>query len=151
MLEDVKGIGPKTVGLLNKLGIITIDDLINYYPFRYNKIELTNLQDGDVIVNGIIETAPMTTYIKRNLNKMVFRVMVDNYLVDVVIFNRAFLKQYLLVGKTITVIGKYDKNTLTASDIKLEDIGDKTKVTPIYHLVKGLTNKNMNNYKKDFQ
>ena len=69
MLEDIKGIGPKTVGLLNKLGIQTKDDLINYYPFRYNKIELTPLKDGEVVVNGIVETQHIATYIKRKFNK----------------------------------------------------------------------------------
>ena len=135
MLEDVKGIGPKTVGLLNKLGIETIDDLINYYPFRYNKIELTNLSDGEVIVNGIIETAPMTTYIKRNLNKMVFRVMIENYLVDVVIFNRAFMKNNLRRGKEITLIGEYDskKNSITCQDIRFNKINSST-IEPVYRL-----------------
>ena len=147
MLEDVKGIGPKTVGLLNKLGIITIDDLINYYPFRYNKIELTNLQDGDVIVNGIIETAPMTTYIKRNLNKMVFRVMVDNYLVDVVIFNRAFMKNNLRRGKEITLIGEYDsrKNTLTCQDIRFNKLTSNT-IEPVYRLTQGISSRVLNQY-----
>ena len=147
MLEDIKGIGPKTVGLLNKLGIITIDDLINYYPFRYNKIELTNLSDGDVIVNGIIETAPITTYIKRNLNKMVFRVMIENYLVDVVIFNRAFMKNNLRRGKEITLIGEYDskKNTITCQDIRFNKITGST-IEPVYRLTQGVTSRTLNQF-----
>lgn len=147
MLEDIKGIGPKTVGLLNKLGIKTIDDLINYYPFRYNKIELTNLSDGDVIVNGIIETAPITTYIKRNLNKMVFRVMIENYLVDVVIFNRAFMKNNLRRGKEITLIGEYDskKNTITCQDIRFNKITGST-IEPVYRLTQGVTSRTLNQF-----
>ena len=147
MLEDIKGIGPKTVGLLNKLGIETIDDLINYYPFRYNKIELTNLSDGDVIVNGIIETAPITTYIKRNLNKMVFRVMIENYLVDVVIFNRAFMKNNLRRGKEITLIGEYDskKNTITCQDIRFNKITGST-IEPVYRLTQGVTSRTLNQF-----
>ena len=147
MLEDVKGIGPKTVGLLNKLGIKTIDDLINYYPFRYNKIELTNLSDGEVIVNGLIETAPMTTYIKRNLNKMVFRVMIENYLVDVVIFNRAFMKNNLRRGKEITLIGEYDskKNSITCQDIRFNKITGST-IEPVYRLTQGISSRVLNQF-----
>ena len=34
-LKDVRGIGPKSLSLLNKIGIYTIDDLVTHYPFRY--------------------------------------------------------------------------------------------------------------------
>ena len=35
-LTKIKGIGPKTLSLLNKLNIEDIDDLIRYYPYRYS-------------------------------------------------------------------------------------------------------------------
>ena len=38
-LQDIKGLGPKGILVLNKLGITTPNDLISYYPYRYNKIE----------------------------------------------------------------------------------------------------------------
>ena len=31
-LDDIKGLGPKNLLLLNKLGIYTVEDLINFYP-----------------------------------------------------------------------------------------------------------------------
>ena len=144
-LSFVKGIGKVTIGKLNKLDIYNLEDLITYFPYRYEILKKTSLYDDKVVISGIIESNPTINYFNRK-NRLGFRLRIEDRVINVVIFNRAFLKQHLLVGKTITVIGKYDKNTLTASDIKLEDIGDKTKVTPIYHLVKGLTNKNMNNY-----
>ncbi|MBQ3474601.1 MAG: ATP-dependent DNA helicase RecG [Bacilli bacterium] len=144
-LSFVKGIGKVTIEKLNKLDIYNLEDLITYFPYRYEILKKTSLYDDKVVISGIIESNPTINYFNRK-NRLGFRLRIEDRVINVVIFNRAFLKQHLLVGKTITVIGKYDKNTLTASDIKLEDIGDKTKVTPIYHLVKGLTNKNMNNY-----
>lgn len=146
MLEDIKGVGPKTLGTLNKLGIKTIDDLINYYPFRYNKIELTPLKDGEVVVNGIVETPPIATYIKKNFNKLSFRVEVDNYLVDVVIFNRAFMKNNIKRGKTVTLIGEYNsiKNSISCSDIRLFETKETT-FEPVYRLTSGITSKVLNN------
>ena len=144
-LSFVKGIGKVTIEKLNKLDIYNLEDLITYFPYIYEILKKTSLYDDTVVISGIIESNPTINYFNRK-NRLGFRLRIEDRVINVVIFNRAFLKQHLLVGKTITVIGKYDKNTLTASDIKLEDIGDKTKVTPIYHLVKGLTNKNMNNY-----
>ena len=141
-LEDIKGIGPKLVGTLNKMGIYTVDDLINHYPYRYNTIRLTPLINGDVTVVGMVDTPPVVTYIKRNLNKMTFRVLIDNYLVNVTIFNRAFMKNNIKRGSTLTLIGEYDekKNTLTASDIRFKVIENEL-IEPIYHLSNGITSR----------
>ena len=49
-LETIEGIGPKTKELLNKIKIYTVEDLLNYYPYRYDIIkrsDLSNLSDGD--------------------------------------------------------------------------------------------------------
>ena len=37
-LDKVKGVGPKSKMLLNKLGINDAEDLVSHYPFRYEKI-----------------------------------------------------------------------------------------------------------------
>ena len=41
-LKDVKGIGTKSLALLNKLGIYTVNDLITYYPVRYDVLKQTD-------------------------------------------------------------------------------------------------------------
>ena len=38
MLKDIKGVGPKILNLLNKLGIYTSQDLIDFFQFKYNTI-----------------------------------------------------------------------------------------------------------------
>lgn len=142
MLKDIKGVGPKTLTLLNKLGIYDINDLLDYYPFRYNTITPTHLENGDVVIASVIETTPVTTYIKKNLNKMSFRVEAESQLVNVTIFNRAFMKNSLRRGNTVTVIGEYDsyKNTITASNILLKEI-TKSYIEPVYHVTSGITSK----------
>ena len=142
MLEDIKGIGPKMAGTLKKIGIETIDDLINYYPYRYNVLSETELKEGNVVISGIIETYPVTTYIKKNLNKLTFRIDTGDSLVNVVIFNRAFMKSNLSRGKVITVIGEYreSNNTITASDIRFKKIEGST-IEPVYHLTSGISSR----------
>ena len=112
-LEDIKGIGTTTIKYLNELGIYNIDDLINYYPFRYEIIENTNidtLNDGDkIVIGGIIENIPNIIHFNRKLNKMSFHLNTGNFVTNITIFNRAFLKSQLTVGTTVTVIGKFDK------------------------------------------
>lgn len=151
-LKDVRGIGPRSLNLLNKLGIITVDDLVTHYPFRYDILQrgsLTDTMDGEhIIIDGRIESSPILVRFKAGLNKMNFRLVTASGVVGISIFNRAFLKSHLLVGTGVTVIGKFDKkkNVITASDIKLETLSAKIKIEPIYHLTNGLTNKNMSTY-----
>lgn len=151
-LKDVKGIGPKSLGLLNKIGIMTIDDLVMHYPFRYEYLirsDLSQVEDGDrVIVDGKIESVPILMRFKAGLNKMNFRLVSSNGVVGVSIFNRAFMKSELQVGISVTVIGKYDrkKNVITASEIKLEPLSNKVKIEPVYHVTQGISNKNMSTY-----
>lgn len=139
MLEDLKGIGPKTISNLNDINIHTVNDLLTNYPFKYNvyKPEVLNIQDSNetVVLTGEVYSSPKVFYIKGNLNRLSFKLNTSNKLINVTIFNRAFLKQHLNINSTITVIGKYNlkTNTLTANDIKLIPIL-KLTIEPVYHL-----------------
>lgn len=146
MLEEISGVGPKTVKLLNKLGIYDTTDLVDYYPRRYDVMKLTNLIDGDVCLNAVVESPPIITYIRKGLSKITFRVITDNYLVNVVLFNRNFIKQSLKSGMEINLSGKYDgkRNTITCSDIKLKPI-QNGEIVPIYAQTKGINSKFINN------
>ena len=151
---NIKGLGPKTLEYLEKLNLYTIQDLIEYYPYRYNIIKISNLkdvQDGEhCTIKGIVDTEPRVSYINKRFNRMTFRVNSDGILINITIFNRAFYKQHLKLGRMINIIGKYDKlkNSITASDIKFEIIRD-TKIEPVYHLVNGLKSSNLSNIIKE--
>lgn len=151
-LKDIKGIGPRAICLLNKIGIYTIEDLVTHYPFRYDVLErgdLSKTEDGEhIVIDGKIESVPILMRFKAGLNKMNFRLVTQSGVVGVSIFNRAFLKSKLEVGTGITVIGKFDKtkNVITASEIKLETLTNKRKIEPVYHCTSGLTNKNLATY-----
>ena len=141
-LKDIKGLGPKTIEALSKLEIYNYNDLIRYYPYRYNiytPIDINTAGDDIVVVSGIVESSPKTAYIRRNFTKTSFIVLTSNIRCNVIIFNRAFLSKSLYIGKGITLIGRYNKlnNTFTASDIKQYEITE-TKVEPVYHIVSGI-------------
>lgn len=151
-LKDVKGIGPKSLSLLNKININTIEDLVTHYPFRYDILErneLSSVEDGEkIVIDGKVESIPILMRFKAGLNKMNFRLVTPSGVVGVSIFNRAFMKSQLTVGTGITVIGKLDKqkNVITASDIKMGVLTNKVKIEPVYHCTSGLTNKNLSTY-----
>ncbi|MBR1416917.1 MAG: ATP-dependent DNA helicase RecG [Bacilli bacterium] len=147
-LEEIKGIGPKTINLLSKLNIYYIYDLITYFPFRYNilsKTILDNTIDNPGLIVGTIECLPKVAYIRKNFNSLSFRLITENKIIKVIIYNRAFIKQHLKVGNNISLIGKYNNktNTFVASDIKLKEI-NCLEIEPVYHSVAGINSKQIN-------
>ena len=142
-LTDIKGVGPKTLDNLHDLAIYTIDDLLTDYPYRYDLFEpinLTEQYDNErIAINVIVETTATTAFIRKNFNKLQFRVNHNGKTMYAVIFNRAFLKPHIVIGKTITLVGKYDvkRNTFICDDIKLNPI-TKKEIIPIYHVKKGI-------------
>ena len=139
MLESIKGIGPKTIKSLNKLGIYSIDDLVLFYPFRYDVLEKSDInaleQDDKIIIDGIIESVPTVFYFSKKKNRMTFRVNSDNRILNITIFNRSYLKNKLEVGTNIIVIGKYDKlhNSIIAQEIRFGILPGIPIIEPIYH------------------
>lgn len=151
-LELIKGIGPKSVEYLNKLGIFTPKDLILNYPFRYEVLKRSDLfslsQNDSIVIDGVVASIPVVMHFRGNKNKMSFILQTKEALVNVVIFNRGFLKNNLPLNKTITIVGKWDllKNTISASNIILKGLSDTVIIEPIYHIVSGLKLKNLKNY-----
>jgi len=151
LLTDVKGVGPKTEKSLNKLEIFTPDDLINYYPFRYEVIsrsDLNSLKDGDkIVIDGVLESLP-TIFFFGHKDRMNFKLSTNSNIFNVTIFNRGFLKSKLKIGEKISVIGKLDKrkNLIVASDLKFGLLPDSPKIEAVYHTTSGLTGKQIETF-----
>ena len=147
MLEDIKGIGPKSLLALKALNLYTKDDVINYFPYRYNvytPVKLSECSEGDTCtITGFVESTAKVFFIRKNLNKLSFAFNTGSELVNVTIFNRAYLKPNIRIKSYISVIGKYNRksNTFMASDIKLTPI-TKTVIEPVYHLNQGIKRSN---------
>lgn len=147
-LNDIKGVGPKTISLLNKLGIFSVNDLREYYPFRYDVIARTDLTKDKVVVDGVVENIPQLSFFNKKMNRMSFSFNIGNIICKVVIFNRLFLRNKLVPGARIIVLGKYDEksNTLLASDIRFGVLSNIPKYEPIYHTVNGISSRQINQY-----
>ena len=142
-LEKIKGLGPSTINKLTKLNIYNTNDLINYYPYKYNIYTPNKLDDNNetLNINAKVVESPKVFFLRKNFTRLSFKALVGNILITVVIFNRHFLKQHLQPDKEICLIGKYNKlkNTFTASDILLHPLTE-TLIEPKYHLTDKLTN-----------
>ena len=151
-LLNIKGIGAKGKTYLNKLGIMDTNDLLTYYPVRYDLLKRSDLssvtEEDRVIIDGKVESIPLILRFNKGLNKMNFRLVTQNGVVGVSIFNRAFMKKNLEIGTNVIVIGKYDstKNVITASDIRIGVLGKEEKIEPVYHLTTGITSKSIHTF-----
>jgi len=146
-IRNLNGVGIQLEKKLNNLNIYTIEDLLEHYPYKYNFINIINIKDAEenesCMIKATVVDSGRVQYIKRNFNRLSFRCISDNIILNVTIFNRAFLKNNLVIGKEVILIGKYNKmkNSFVASDIKFS-INDNS-IEPIYHLSEGLKNSNI--------
>ncbi|MBS2968947.1 ATP-dependent DNA helicase RecG [Metabacillus sp. KIGAM252] len=138
----LKGIGEETASVLLEMGIRTIEDLLEYFPYRYEDYRLRDLaevqHDERVTVEGKVHSEPSLAYYGKKKSRLTFRLLSGRYLVSVVCFNRPFYKKQLSINQVVTVSGKWDKNrqTITLQDISFSPHVSKQDLEPVY-TVKG--------------
>lgn len=151
-IDTIRGIGPKTVELLNSLNIFTIKDVLYNIPYKIissNQFS-ENLRQGDkVITRGLVETNVVTQFYGNKRSRSFFSLQTSSGTVKIIYFNQIYLKKNITIGKEITVKGIYNSanNTITASNIstsvkdKLEQNQDEKHIEVAYHLKQGITQK----------
>lgn len=119
----LKGVGPSKVTALNKLGINTIEELLTYYPFRYDDMavkELTEVADGQkVTLKGIVASQPTFARFGRSKNRLNFRFLVEHDVILVTFFNQPYLRDKVENGQEIIIYGKYNAKRQQLSGMKI--------------------------------
>lgn len=150
-LQDINLISLQNLKYLEKYNITTSQDLLEFYPYRYQVLNPSSLESKDdlLTVNAKIVSTPIITYLKSKLNVLRFKAIVNNQIINVSIFNRGFLKKNLTIDKEVILIGKYNNklNSFTASEIKMGRLNN-TRIIPLYHNVKGIKNNTLEKYIK---
>lgn len=148
----LNGIGEATEKALNSLGIVTIEDLLEYYPYRYNSYELSDLENvkhGDIVtIEGKVQSVPTVRYYGGKRSKLSVRVLVGPILITAVFFNRPFLQKSLTPGKIVTVTGKWDQHrmTITVDKIELAPFSGERAIEGVYSLKDGIYQKQFRKY-----
>ncbi|MDD4779842.1 MAG: ATP-dependent DNA helicase RecG [Tissierellia bacterium] len=149
-VQYLKGVGPNRAKKLNKLGIFTINDLLNYFPVKYEdrrtlkKINELNGGDKSLLKIKIYDT-PKKSYIKKNMTLIKFVGKDETGFITLSFFNQNYLmnklKQnewYYVFGNVKAYAGKFE---MTNPDIENISKDYKAgKIMPIYGLTYGLTN-----------
>jgi len=149
-VDEVKGVGSFVQERLNGINIYTVEDLITFYPYRYDSYEVIDLHlaknDERITVIGEVVVPATTSYYKGRQSRMQFSIAIGNSVVKVMIFNRDFLKNKLVIGELVTVTGKWDsiRKSITATTLKIGNHEDDGLVA-VYRTGGEFKNKTLNN------
>ncbi|RBW67517.1 ATP-dependent DNA helicase RecG [Bacillus taeanensis] len=146
-IASIQGVGPETAKEFNELGIETVQQLFEYFPYRYEDYQLRDLaevkHEERVTLEGKVHSEPSLQFFGKKRSKLSVRVLIGRYLITAVFFNRAFLKKQLSLGQTITLTGKWDQHrmTLTVSVVKFSNYTSDESIEPVYSVKGNLTQK----------
>jgi ATP-dependent DNA helicase RecG len=148
----ITGIGEETAEALAEIKVYTIQDLLEYFPYRYEDYRIKDLadvkHDEKVTIEGKVHSEPSLIYYGRKRSRLTVRVLVDRYLINVVFFNQPYLKNSIEINTPITVTGKWDQHrqTITANEMKKVGNSQQKEFEPVYHIKGNLTVKGLRRF-----
>lgn len=140
----------KRMNILNSMNIYSLYDLLTYYPYKYDVIEeMYPNGDNDKIIIEIKILSAAKLFYKGKMSRLSF-IGEDRFSkqYNIVIFNRHFIRQYIKMGTIITVMGKLNGSSITATDIKFKRLDEIKGIKPVYTLKEGITQKSFEGYVK---
>ncbi|MEV9640273.1 ATP-dependent DNA helicase RecG [Mammaliicoccus sciuri] len=133
----VKGIGKTTTEQFQKLGIVTIEELLYTFPYRHEDFRMTDLTETPhnerVTVEGRVESEPTVFYSGKNRSRLQIRLLVGHHLVKAIFFNQHYLKERLSTGMKINVTGTWDRGRQSITVNRLHT-GEQIDFEPVYSL-----------------
>lgn len=141
-LTALSGVGEKSARKFQQLGLETIEDVLCYYPFRYDDFaarSVLELEDGEkALISGLVITPATVQYYGFKRNKLRFSLKQGEVVIVASFFNQPYLADRIEVGQEIAVWGKWDKAKARITGMKLvaqfED-----ELQPIYHIAQGIS------------
>ena len=141
-LTVLPGVGPKSAEKFAKLGLETLQDLLLYFPFRYEDFKSKNvldLEDGEkAVVSGQVVTPANVQYYGYKRNRLRFTIKQGEVALAVNFFNQPYLADKIEVGANIAIFGKWDKAKASLTGMKLlTQVEDDLQ--PVYRLAQGIS------------
>ena len=145
----VKGIGEQRAKSLEKLGILTLHDLISYFPRAYDDRrtykKVKDLEDGETAcVEAMVANPPALNRIRKGLELVKLRAVDETGALDVTFFNQSYMRDNLHAGETYTFFGKAEvsgrKRSMPNPIVEREGARLMTgRIMPIYPLTAGIS------------
>jgi len=153
LLETIPKITPKYVKLLEKLGLFTVEDLLFYFPFRYDDFSRTVALDEKFIgqtitVSGKVTRSKLNRIFRRRMSIVEITLQDENNIpLKAVWFNQPYLAELMPEGAELRLSGKLKKRGKffsMANPAWEKDERDATntgRLVPVYSETRGLTSK----------
>ena len=149
-IQFIKGVGPAKAKLLALLGIVTVEDLLYLFPYRYEDrsqfTPIAMVQAGVTqTVSGQVMTSRRNFYSK---NRTVEVVVKDKSgMITCVWFNQPYLANIFKEGQEIVLYGRVDifkkRLQMVVPDFEIIQTEDRSlnmgRIVPVYPLTKGIT------------
>ncbi|MBS5045079.1 MAG: ATP-dependent DNA helicase RecG [Streptococcus parasanguinis] len=141
-LSVLPGVGPKSAEKFKKLGIETLEDLLLYFPFRYEDFKTRNvleLEDGEkAVISGVVATPANVQYYGYKRNRLRFSIKQGDQVIAVNFFNQPYLADKIEVQQTVAIFGKWDKAKGSLTGMKLlAQVEDDLQ--PVYRVTQGVS------------
>ena len=141
-LSVLPGVGPKSAEKFAKLGIETLQNLLLYFPFRYEDFQskqVLDLEDGEkAVVSGLVVTPANVQYYGFKRNRLRFSIKQGEVILAVNFFNQPYLADKVEVGASVAIFGKWDKAKASLTGMKLlAQVEDDLQ--PVYRVAQGIS------------
>ena len=141
-LTALPGVGPKSAEKFKKLGLESLQDLLLYFPFRYEDFKSKNvldLEDGEkAVISGIVATPANVQYYGYKRNRLRFTIKQGEVAIAVNFFNQPYLTDKIELGATVAIFGKWDKAKASLTGMKvLAQVEDDLQ--PVYRVAQGIS------------
>lgn len=153
-LESVFQLNPKQKAALDKLELKTIQDLLFYFPSRYEVLSgrknIINLSEGDkTTVFGVVLEASMGKTWKKKMAFSEADIGDNTGIIKAVWFHQPYMAKILKVGDKVAMTGKistgkaglYMSNPDFERAGSFENLGEGAAILPVYPETYGLTSK----------
>jgi ATP-dependent DNA helicase RecG len=150
LLVDLKGVGEALAKKFKVLGIETIDELINYFPRRYEDYSvitpIAKLRPGPVTIQAVIKQAH-GRYVRRGMHITEAIASDDSGSVRLVWFNQPYREAGLRPGTPYYISGQFELSyrRLSIMNPSAELVSEfpvsTARIVAVYRETKGLTSK----------
>ena len=143
-------ISDKKIEVLNYMNIFQAEDLLTYYPFRYELSEFIPRvdwqKDCKICIEAMITTRAKVVRFRGKQSVTRFKVVFEEEEFDVSIFNRPWVSAFE-VGKMISIFGKYEGGSrITAMTYNFKPLKAQLGIFPVYNTREGITQKDIIKY-----